>query len=181
MKLLTDFLPVIIFFVAYKIWGMYVATGVFIVAALIQIGWSYRLHGKVETMQWATLGLVLVFGGLTLALQDPLFIKWKPTVVNWLFAAAFLGSGLFMQRSLLQRMMDHAIYLPQNIWVRLNLAWVVFFIGAGLANLYVAYNFSESTWVDFKLFGMLGMTLIFILLQGLYLARHMQPLEKKQS
>ncbi len=181
MKLLTDFLPVIIFFVAYKIWGMYVATGVFIAASLIQMAWTYRLHGKIETMQWATLGLGLFFGGLTLALQDPLFMQWKPTIVNWLFAAVFLGSGLFMQRSLLQRMMDHAIHLPQNIWVRLNLAWVLFFIGAGLANLYVAYNFPESTWVNFKLFGMLGMTLVFILLQGLYLARHMQPLEEKQS
>jgi len=181
MKLVTDFLPVIIFFVAYKIWGMYVATGVFILASLLQIGWNYRFHGKVETMQWVTLGLVVVFGGLTLALQDPVFIKWKPTVVNWLFAAAFLGSGLIMQRSLLQRMMDHAISLPQNVWARLNLAWILFFINAGLANLYVAYNYSESTWVDFKLFGMLGMTLVFILLQGVYLARHMQPQEEKQS
>ncbi|WP_456415540.1 septation protein A [Thiolapillus sp.] len=180
MKLLTDFLPVIIFFVAYKVWGMYVATGAFIAASLVQMAWTYRLHGKVETLQWVTLGLVLVFGGLTLALQDPLFIKWKPTIVNWLFAAAFLGSGLFMQRSLLQRMMGHAIYLPQSIWARLNLAWILFFISAGLLNLYVAYNFSESAWVDFKLFGMLGMTLVFILLQGLYLARHMQPLGEKQ-
>ncbi|HEC06894.1 MAG TPA: septation protein A [Thiolapillus brandeum] len=181
MKLLTDFLPVIIFFVAYKIWGMYVATGIFIAATLIQIGWTYHAHRKVETMQWVTLGLVLVFGGLTLALHDPVFIKWKPTVVNWLFAAAFLGSGLFMQRNLLQRMMDHAISLPQPVWGRLNLAWITFFVSAGFANLYVAYNFSESAWVDFKLFGMLGLTLVFMVLQGFYLARHMLPQEEEQT
>ncbi len=181
MKLIADFLPVIIFFVAYKIWGMYVATGIFIAATMLQIGWNHHVHKKVETMQWVTLGLVLVFGSLTLALHDPVFIKWKPTVVNWLFAAAFLGSGLFMQRSLLQRMMDHAIGLPRSVWSRLNLAWVVFFIGAGIANLYVAYNFSESIWVDFKLFGMLGLTLVFIMLQGFYLARHIQPQEEEQT
>lgn len=181
MKLLTDFLPVIIFFVAYKIWGMYVATGVFIVASLLHIGWNYRAHGKVETMQWVTLGLVLLFGGLTLALHDPVFIKWKPTVVNWLFAVAFLGSALFMRRNLLQRMMDHAISLPAAIWIQLNMAWILFFIGAGLANLYVAYNYSESTWVDFKLFGMLGLTLAFIVLQGIYLSRHMQVVKKEQA
>ncbi|WP_457666999.1 septation protein A [Thiolapillus sp.] len=181
MKLLTDFLPVIIFFVAYKIWGMYTATGIFIAATLIQIGWAYFAHRKVETMQWVTLGLVLIFGGLTLVLHDPVFIKWKPTAVNWLFAAAFLGSGLFMQRNLLQRMMDHAISLPQPIWDRLNLAWITFFISAGLANLYVAYNFSESAWVNFKLFGMLGLTLVFMVLQGFYLARHMLPQEEEQT
>ncbi|HID45023.1 MAG TPA: septation protein A [Chromatiaceae bacterium] len=181
MKLITDFLPVIIFFVAYKMWGMYAATGAFIAATLIQIGWSYYTHKKVETLQWVTLGLVLVFGGLTLALHDPVFFKWKPTVVNWLFAIAFLGSGLFMQRSLLQRMMDHAISLPQPVWNRLNLAWIAFFVSAGLANLYVAYNFSESTWVDFKLFGMLGLTLVFMVLQGFYLARHILPKEEEQA
>ena len=123
----------------------------------------------------------MIFGGLTLALHDPVFIKWKPTVVNWLFAVAFLISGLFMERNLLQRMMDHAISLPSNIWYRLNLAWITFFISAGLANLYVAYNYSESTWVDFKLFGMLGLTLLFMLLQGFYLARHMQPQEEERN
>ncbi len=181
MKIIADFLPVIIFFAAYKIWGMYVATAVFIVASLIQIGWNYRTYGKVETMQWVTLGLVLFFGGLTLLLHDPVFIKWKPTVVNWLFAAAFLGSAVFMQRSLLQRMMDHAINLPQQIWNRLNWAWVVFFVCSGLANIYVAYNYTESTWVNFKLFGMLGMTIAFMLLQGIYLARHMIPVEEEQT
>jgi intracellular septation protein len=178
MKLFTDFLPVIIFFVAYKLWGMYVATGVFIVVSLLHIAWNRYFHGKVETMQWVTLGLVVLFGGATLLLHDPLYFKWKPTVVNWLFAAAFLGSGLFMERSLLQRMMDHAVSLPQAVWKRLNLAWVVFFIAAGTANIYVAYNYAEDTWVNFKLFGMLGLTLAFMIAQGFYLARYMQPVEE---
>ncbi|BAO44796.1 septation protein A [Thiolapillus brandeum] len=178
MKLFADFLPVIIFFVAYKLWGMYVATGVFIAASLLHIAWNRHFHGKVETMQWVTLGLVLVFGGATLLLHDPLFFKWKPTVVNWLFAAAFLGSGLFMERSFLQRMMDQAVSLPKPVWKRLNLAWVTFFISAGAANIYVAYHYTEDTWVNFKLFGMLGLTLAFMIAQGVYLARYIQPAEE---
>ncbi len=181
MKLLADFFPVIVFFVAYKLWGMYVATGLFIAASLLHMAWSHRVHGRVETMQWVTLVLVLVFGGATLLLHDPVFFKWKPTVVNWLFAAAFLGSGLFMERSLLQRMMDQAISLPRAVWKQLNLAWVLFFIAAGSANLYVAYNYPEDTWVNFKLFGMLGLTLVFMVLQGLYLARYMQPVEEEKN
>ena len=178
MKLITDFLPVIAFFAAYKIWGMYVATGVFIAASLLHIAWNRYFHGKVETLQWITLGLVLVFGGATLLLHDPLYFKWKPTVVNWLFAAAFLGSGLLMERSILQRMMDQAITLPRSVWHRLNLAWVVFFIASGAANIYVAYHYAEETWVNFKLFGMLGLTLAFMIAQGVYLARHIQPAEE---
>jgi intracellular septation protein len=117
----------------------------------------------------------VVFGGLTLALRDPTFIKWKPTVVNWLFAGAFLLSQLFMRRSLLRRMMDHAVALPDAVWLRLNTAWVLFFFSMGVVNLYVAYNYSEQTWVNFKLFGFLGLTLAFMLAQGFYLARHMEP------
>lgn len=181
MKLFADFLPVITFFVAYKLWGMYVATGVFIATSLLHMAWNRHVHGRVETMQWVTLALVLVFGGATLLLHDPTFFKWKPTVVNWLFAAAFLGSGLLMKRSLLQRMMDQTVSLPRPVWKKLNLAWVIFFIGAGTTNLYVAYNYPEDTWVNFKLFGMLGLTLAFMILQGLYLACHMQPVEEENN
>jgi Intracellular septation protein A len=140
----------------------------------VQVGWNRWRHGRVETMHWVTLGLLLFFGGLTLLLRDPVFIKWKPTVVNWLFAAAFLGSALFMERSLLQRMMDHAVTLPDAVWKRLNLAWVGFFLFIGAANLYVAYNFPEETWVDFKLFGMMGLTLLFLVAQGFYLSRYIE-------
>ncbi len=174
MKILTDLFPVILFFVAYKLAGIYTATAVAIGASIVQVGWNRWRHGRVETMHWVTLGLLLFFGGLTLLLRDPVFIKWKPTVVNWLFAAAFLGSALFMERSLLQRMMDHAVTLPDAVWKRLNLAWVGFFLFIGAANLYVAYNFPEETWVDFKLFGMMGLTLLFLVAQGFYLSRYIE-------
>lgn len=173
MKFLADLFPVILFFLAYKLFGIYVATAVAIGASAIQVAYSHFTHGKVETMHWVTLGLLTLFGGMTLLLQDPVFIKWKPTVVNWLFAGAFLVSGLFMERSLIQRMMDHAIKLPQTVWNRLNFAWIGFFIGAGILNLYVAFNYPEDTWVNFKLFGLMGLTLVFVLAQGVYLARYM--------
>lgn len=175
MKMLADLFPVILFFVAYQLFDIYVATQVAIVAAALQVAYHRIRYGRVENTHWLTLGLLVVFGGLTLALRDPTFIKWKPTVVNWLFAAAFLFSQLFMRRSLLRRMMDHAIDLPEPAWMRLNTAWVLFFFAMGVLNLYVAYNYSEQTWVNFKLFGFLGLTLAFMLVQGVYLARHMQP------
>lgn len=177
MKFLADLFPVILFFAAYKLADIYVATGVAIAASLLQVTYSHFRHSQVETMHWVTLGLLTLFGGLTLALHDPVFIKWKPTVVNWLFAAAFLGSGWFMERSLIQRMMDHAISLPAVIWGRLNLAWSTFFICMGGLNLYVAFNFAEETWVNFKLFGLMGLTLVFVVAQGFYLARYLQPEE----
>ncbi len=178
MKFLADLFPVILFFIAYKFAGIYTATAVAIVASLVQAAWNHWRHGKVETMHWVALGLILFFGGLTLLLHDPVFIKWKPTVVNWLFAAAFLGSALFMERNLLQRMMDHAITLPREIWTRLNTAWVDFFIASGAANLYVAYNYPEETWVNFKLFGMMGLTLLFLIAQGFYLSRYIEVSEE---
>lgn len=175
MKMLADLFPVILFFIAYQLFDIYVATQAAIAAAALQVAYHWFRYKKVENTHWLTLGLLLVFGGLTLALRDPTFIKWKPTVVNWLFAAAFLLSQLFMRRSLLQRMMDHAITLPDAAWTRLNAAWVAFFLSMGVLNLYVAYNFSEQTWVNFKLFGFLGLTLAFMLAQGFYLARNMEP------
>lgn len=177
MKILTDLFPVILFFAAYQLYDIYVATQVAIAAAVLQVAYQRIRHGKVETMHWVTLGLLAVFGGMTLALHDPTFIKWKPTVVNWLFGAVMLGSELFMQRSVLRRMMDHAVTLPDWAWRRLNAAWATFFFILGGINLYVAYNFSEQTWVNFKLFGFMGLTLLFVVAQGFYLARHMPPEE----
>jgi intracellular septation protein len=173
--MLADLFPVILFFIAYQLFDIYVATQVAIAAAALQVAYHKFRYGQVANTQWLTLGLLVVFGGLTLALRDPTFIKWKPTVVNWLFAGAFLLSQLFMRRSLLRRMMDHAVALPDAVWLRLNTAWVLFFFSMGVVNLYVAYNYSEQTWVNFKLFGFLGLTLAFMLAQGFYLARHMEP------
>ena len=129
-------------------------------------------------MHLITLGILVLFGGLTLALHDPLFIKWKPTVVNWLFGVAFLGSHFFGERTLVERMMGHAITVPTPVWSRLNGAWTLFFLGMGLLNLYVAYSFSEEIWVNFKLFGMMGLTLVFVFAQAFYLSRYLQAPEE---
>ncbi len=178
MKFLADFFPVLLFFGAYQIWDIYVATAVAIAASIAQVLWNLWRHGKAEPMHWVTLGVVVVFGGLTLILHDPVFVKWKATVVNWLFAMAFFLSGLFMQRPFLQRMMDNAIELPALVWARLNMAWVLFFAGSGAANLYVAFNYPEQTWVNFKTFGLLGVTILFVVAQGFYLIRYIQPVEE---
>jgi len=175
MKFLLDFFPILLFFIAYQVWDIYVATAVAVVAAALQVGWQRLRHGRVEKMQAITLGLLVVFGGLTLLLRDPVFIKWKPTVVNWLFAVAFLVTAYVGERSLLQRMMCHAVTLPDAIWRRLNWAWIAFFAAMGVLNLVVAYQFSEDTWVKFKLFGLMGLTLLFVLAQAPYLAKHMEP------
>ena len=218
MKFLADFFPVLLFFVAYKIWGIYVATGVAIAASLGQVGWAWLRRGRAETMHLVTLGLLVVFGGMTIALHDPIFVMWKPTIVNWLFAAAFLGSALVSGKPLIERMMGHAIDVPPAVWWRLNLLWVLFFVVSGLANLYVVYVYSgffdaqqalivssgrtevdlakcaenftgallaqcqdaqarEETWVNFKLFGMMGLTILFVVAQAFYLARHVKDTE----
>jgi intracellular septation protein len=174
MKFLLDFFPILLFFIAYQVWDIYVATAVAIGAALLQVGWQRLRHGRIEKMQAITLALLVLFGGLTLLLRDPVFIKWKPTVVNWLFAVAFLVSAYVGERSLLQRMMGHAVSLPDAIWHRLNWAWVVFFAAMGVLNLVVAYNFPEDVWVNFKLFGLMGLTLVFVFAQAPYLAKHME-------
>lgn len=174
MKFLADFFPIVLFFLAYQAWDIYVATAVAVVAATLQVGWQRLRHGRVEKMQAVTLALLIVFGGLTLLLRDPVFIKWKPTIVNWVFAVAFLVTAYVGERSLLQRMMGHAVSLPDAVWRRLNWAWVGFFAAMGVANIVVAYQFSEEVWVNFKLFGLMGLTLLFVLAQAPYLAKHME-------
>ena len=157
MKFLFDLFPVILFFVAYKFSGIYVATGVAIVATFVQIGWVWFRHGTVDKMRWVSLGLITFFGGATLLLHDPTFIKWKPTVLYWLFATVLLFSALFLKRNLIRAMLEAQMTLPESIWMRLNLMWVAFFAVMGGLNLYVAYNYSEPDWVNFKLFGGMGL------------------------
>lgn len=181
MKFLTDFLPIVLFFIAYQLYDIYVATAVAIATSGLQVGYLWLFRKKIEKMHLVTLGLLVVFGGLTLLLRDPLFIKWKPTVVNWLFAAVFLGSQLIGKKSMVERMMGHAVTLPIQIWNRLNISWGVFFLISGLLNLYVAFNFSEEIWVNFKLFGMLGLTIVFVLLQSFYIARHIQDQNQQET
>jgi intracellular septation protein len=175
MQLLFDFLPVIAFFVAYKLADIFVATGVLIVAVLLQTGIQWVRHRKVNTMALVSAVLVLVFGGLTLAIHDKAFIQWKVTVVNWLFAAAFLASHFIGERPLTERIMGESFSLERALWVKLSWAWIVFFVALGALNLYVAYNFAESVWVNFKLFGMLGLTLVFALAQAFWLASKAEP------
>ncbi|GAB6048548.1 septation protein A [Methyloparacoccus murrellii] len=173
MKLLVDFFPIVLFFAAYKLADIYVATLAAIVGAVLQVAYTWLRTRKVETMHLISLVLILVFGGATWFLRDPTFIKWKPTVLNWLFAIVFLGSQFIGRQPVIQRMLSAQIELPAEIWRRLNLAWTAFFIVIGGVNLYVAFHFEESVWVNFKLFGMLGLTVLFVLLQSFYLARHM--------
>jgi intracellular septation protein len=180
MKFLFDLFPILLFFLAYKLYDIYVATAVAIAAAFLQTGLYWLKHRKFETMHLVTLGILVLFGGLTLVLHDPVFIKWKPTVVNWLFALIFLGSRFIGQRTLVERMMSHAISVPAAVWLKLNWAWTLFFIAIGLINIYVAYHFSEATWVNFKLFGMLGLTLLFVFVQAFYLSRFMEPGDSKE-
>ena len=171
MQFLVDLLPVIAFFVAYKLAGIYVATAVLIVGVLLQTGISWVRHRKVSGMLLASAVLVLVFGGLTLLIRDPVFIKWKPTIVNWLFAAAFLASQYVGGSTVVQRMLGENVTLDAASWRHLNLMWVGFFLFSGALNLYVAYHYDEATWVNFKLFGLMGLTLVFALAQGAWIAR----------
>lgn len=172
MKLLFEFFPIFLFFIAYKVYNIYVATAVAMVASIATVGWSWYRHRHVETLSWVTLGLIIVLGGATLLLQDETFIKWKPTVVNWLFALVFFVSQYVGSKPILQRMMATNISLPNEIWIRLNWGWIGFFVAIGAANLYVAFNFDTDTWVNFKLFGMMGLTILFVIGQALYLSRH---------
>lgn len=175
MQLLFDFLPVIAFFVAYKLADIYVATLVIIVATVVQVSVHWLRTRRFNPMHLVSAGLVLVFGGLTLAIRDAAFIMWKPTIVNWLFAAAFFASQWrwFGGQPLVQRLMsstDTQLGLTPARWRRLNAMWVVFFTIMGAVNVAVFRYFDEATWVNFKLFGMLGLTLAFIVVQGFWIA-----------
>jgi len=178
MKFLFDLFPVILFFVAYKFAGIYAATGVAIAATFAQIGWVKFRHGTVDKMLWVSLGLITVFGGMTLLLRDPTFIKWKPTVLYWLFAVVLLVSALLLKKNLIRAMMEKQVALPDRVWGSLNLAWAGFFALMGVLNIYVAYNYSEDAWVNFKLFGGMGLMLAFIVAQGLLLARFIEDKER---
>jgi len=175
MKFLFDFFPILLFFIAYKVFGIYTATAVAIAAALLQVGLYWLKHHRFENMHLITLALIIVFGGATLLLKDEMFIKWKPTVLNWLFGLAFLCSHFIGKQPLVQRMMGNAVELPQPIWIKLNLCWTLFFLTVGIINLYIVYHFDTDTWVNFKLFGIIGLTLAFIIGQSLYIARFIKP------
>ncbi len=172
MKLLFDLFPILIFFICYKVFGIYVATAVAMGASLLQVIFYRIQHQRYEKMHLISMTLILVLGGATLFFHNPWFIKWKPTAIYWLSSLVFLGSSFIGKKTLIQKMMEGNIDLPQNIWSRLNFAWAVFFILMGALNIYVAYYYDTDIWVNFKLFGGAGFTLLFVFLQSIYLTRH---------
>lgn len=178
MKLLFDLFPVILFFVAFKFQGIYVATAVAIAATVVQIIWTKLRHGKVDTMLWVSFAIIAVFGGATLLLHDETFIKWKPTVLYWLFSAILLVSNVIFKKNLMRALLQEKIALPLHVWHRLNLSWSLFFAALGFVNLYVAFNYSTDAWVNFKLFGFTGFIVIFVLGQSAWLSKYVD--EKKE-
>jgi len=179
MKLLIDFFPIILFFAAFKIWDIYVATGVAIVATIVQIGWLRYANGKIEPMQWLSLGIIVVFGGATILAQDEAFIKWKPTVLYWLMGATLAVGMLFFRKNFLKSLMGAQLELPDAAWRTMNWSWVGFFALMGVLNLWVAYTFDTDTWVNFKLFGGLGLMALFVVAQAMYLGRFMKDEPKE--
>jgi intracellular septation protein len=180
MKLLLDFFPIILFFVAFKFAGIYVATGVAIVATVAQIAWLRHKTGKIEPMQWVSLGVIVLFGGLTIVLQNETFIKWKPTVLYWLMAGTLMAGQLVFKKNLLKTLMGSQLDLPAPAWRATNWSWIVFFGVMGVVNLWVAYHYDTDTWVNFKLFGGMGLMVLFVIGQALYLGRYMKADEVRE-
>ncbi len=182
MKFLFDLFPVILFFVAYKSYDIFVATAVAIAASALQVGLYWLKNRSFEKMHLVTLGLITVLGGATLLFQDAAFIKWKVTVVNWVFGLAFIGSLYIGEKPLAERMMGGSVTLPRPVWNRLNWSWGIFFILVGFINIYVAFYYGldldekvrEEIWVNFKLFGVMGLTFAFVIAQAFYMTRHME-------
>lgn len=171
MKLLFDLLPIILFFIAYKLYNIFVATTFAIVAVIAQIGVTLFRKKRPDMMQLVTLVMVIVLGGATLFFRNEMFIKWKPTVVYWLLGAIFAGSQFIGSRTLVQKMLEKSLTLPKNAWILLNTSWYCFFFIMGILNLAVVYLFDTDTWVNYKLFGTLGLTLVFVIIQGILVSR----------
>lgn len=174
MKFLFDLFPVALFFVAFKLFDIYVATAVAIASTVLQVAWL-KLRGKpVHVMLWASLAIIVVFGGATLFLQDETYIKWKPTVLYWLFGVVLSGAMLIFDKNLIRALLGEQMQLPERVWNRLNWSWVGFFAFMGAANLYVAYNYSTDLWVNFKLFGGMGLMFLFVVGQSLLLSKYVE-------
>ena len=203
MKLLFDLFPVILFFITFKYGtahpdtatailnafnivlgadgkpAIFLATLVAIIATALQIIWTKWKHGKVDTMLWVGFAIITVFGGATLLLHDENFIKFKPSVLYWLFSSILLISNIFFHKNLMHSLLHEKMALPVRVWNRLNLSWALFFAILGFINLYVAFNYNTDTWVNFKLFGFTGLMIVFILAQGMWLSKYID--EKKEE
>ncbi|MBS0497692.1 MAG: septation protein A [Gammaproteobacteria bacterium] len=174
MKFLFDLFPVILFFLAFKLYDIFIATAVAIAAAIAQIGWLWFRRRQVDKMMWVNLAIIVIFGGATLISQDETFIKWKPTVLYWLIAAVLVASHVIFKKNLIQAMLEKQMVLPLPIWSRLNWSWASFFLIMGCVNLYVAFSFPLDTWVSFKLFGATGLMLVFVIGQVMLLGKYLQ-------
>ncbi|MDP3678351.1 MAG: septation protein A [Methylotenera sp.] len=181
MKFLFDLFPVILFFVAFKFFGIFAATAVAMVATMVQIIYVKIRHGVVEKMLLISGVIITVFGGATLLLKDPTFIQWKPSILYWLFAAGLLGSQLLFNKNPMRSMMGKQIQLPDAVWSKLNVAWAILFVTLGFLNLYVAFNYSQDTWVNFKLFGITGIMFVFIILQTLFISKYLPKEDSKED
>ena len=171
MKFLFDLFPVILFFIAYKFSNIYTATLVVIGATIFQVIYSKLVHKRVDKLLIFNAVLISILGGTTLWLHDANFIKWKPSILYWLLSGALLFFQFFKKKNLVKNLMGKQIQLTEKGWDQISITSAVFFGVLGALNLYIAFNFSESTWVNFKLFGTLGMTLVFMVLQAVYMAK----------
>ncbi len=175
-KFLFDLFPLILFFLAFRFYDIYTATAAAMAAGVGQIIWL-KLRGKaIEAMHWINLGVIVVFGGATLLLHNDAFIKWKPTVLYWLFAGILLVGRWVFGRNLLQKVMGGQISLDESVWNKLNASWAGFFILSGALNLYVAFSgrFTDAQWVNFKVFGLMALMLVFVIAQSIWLGRHIK-------
>ena len=185
MQFFYEFFPVLLFFITFKFYGIYTATIVGIVTTFLQVTMTRLYTKKWDKKQVVTLTIFVVFGGMTLYFHNPIFVKWKPTILFWLFAATLLITQFFTQKPLIQRLMENMLqdkgHLPEQIWRRLNLIWASFFTVLGAINLFIAYFYNDDIWVNFKFYGVTGALLIFSLFQAFYLARFISDEEPKNN
>jgi intracellular septation protein len=181
MQLLFDFFPIIVFYLFYKLQGFFAATVAIIVAMAVQISIQWLTKRTVSKMLLISGGLVALLGGISLWLQDPVYLQWKVTIASWLFGAAFLASHFIGKKTLVERVLEHAVQLERPVWLQLNLIWVGNFLFLGAANLYVMHNYDMDTWVNFKLYGVLGISFLTALGQALIIAKHLPEEPEKES
>ncbi len=174
MKFLFEFFPIMLFFAAFKFRGIFFATAVAIVASILQIGYSYIKNKKVEKPMIISLVVILVFGGATLLFHNETFIKWKPTILYAIFGGALFVSRMFFNRNLIKAMLESQITVPEKVWEWINYSWAAFFSFVAVLNIYVAYNYTTETWVNFKLFGIMGLMFIFVIIQGIFLSKYVE-------
>ncbi len=173
-KLISEFLPLVVFFILYQLFDLFVATAGLIGVTALQLMYAQYKHGRVERQQWITFLILVVFGGFTIAFQDPRFLQWKVSIINWGFALVCLLSPVFTQKTLLEHLMGQQLHLPSPIWKKVNAMWMVFFTVMGVINIIIAYQCSTETWVYFKLFGVLGLTFLFMIIQSAYLVKYIK-------